>query len=129
MLDEAITRAALVLRARAVIDHQRSAWGRIHMVAAAAWPNPGGARIGAYARAAQYDGREVTRAALQGTYAKDGSSPWRRRHAHFPAPVVTLGMRPVWDWLAVDRWLAQPRKTGRPPRDVATSHPSAIAGH
>ena len=40
------------------------------------------ARIGGYARAAAYDGREVTRAALRGTYAKDERAVIEAAAAH-----------------------------------------------
>jgi hypothetical protein len=39
---------------------------------------------------------------------------WRRRHADFPAPLVTLAAGPVWDWADVERWIAVPRPQGRP---------------
>ena len=39
---------------------------------------------------------------------------WRRRHASFPAPIVTLAVGPVWHWSDVARWLAIPRPPGRP---------------
>lgn len=31
---------------------------------------------------------------------------WRRRHADFPRPVVTLGAGPIWNWAAVEEWIA-----------------------
>lgn len=41
---------------------------------------------------------------------------WRARHADFPEPVVQLAAGPVWDWRAVEQWLAKPRPAGRPKR-------------
>lgn len=42
---------------------------------------------------------------------------WRRRHADFPAPLVTLAVGPVWQWADVARWAERPRlRTGRPRR-------------
>lgn len=48
-----------------------------------------------------------------------GTSPgmvhqWRRRHADFPAPLVTLAIGPIWTWEPVKEWLDKPRKPGRP---------------
>lgn len=39
---------------------------------------------------------------------------WRSRHADFPAPIVQLAAGPVWTWSDVARWLAVPRRAGRP---------------
>lgn len=39
---------------------------------------------------------------------------WRVRHADFPAPLLTLKIGPVWEWAAVQPWLARVRKPGRP---------------
>ena len=39
---------------------------------------------------------------------------WRQRHADFPAPIVLLAAGPVWRWSDVARWLAVPRRSGRP---------------
>lgn len=43
---------------------------------------------------------------------------WRRRHADFPAPLVTLRQGPVWDWATVAPWVERqrtaPNKGGRP---------------
>jgi hypothetical protein len=41
---------------------------------------------------------------------------WRVRHEDFPAPLVTLAIGPIWKWRDVERWLAKPRRTGRPPK-------------
>jgi len=41
---------------------------------------------------------------------------WRHRHDTFPAPVTVLATGPVWWWEDVERWLAIPRKAGRPAR-------------
>lgn len=41
---------------------------------------------------------------------------WRQRHADFPDPVETLAMGPVWYASDIDRWLAVPRRAGRPRR-------------
>ena len=37
----------------------------------------------------------------------------RRRHPSFPAPFY-IGRSPAWHWPAVARWLAVPRRPGRP---------------
>ncbi len=41
---------------------------------------------------------------------------WRRRHAEFPDPVLTLTMGSIWYWPDVEEWA---RSTGRltPPAD------------
>jgi hypothetical protein len=39
---------------------------------------------------------------------------WRARHADFPAPLVTLAIGPIWKWATVEKWLARPRRPGRP---------------
>jgi predicted nucleic acid-binding protein len=31
---------------------------------------------------------------------------WRRRHADFPLPVTQLAAGPIWNWSAVDAWIA-----------------------
>lgn len=35
---------------------------------------------------------------------------WRRRHADFPQPIVTLTKAMLWHWPDVERWA---RRTGR----------------
>lgn len=39
---------------------------------------------------------------------------WRQRHPEFPTPITTLAAGPVWAWSDVARWLAIPRRSGRP---------------
>jgi hypothetical protein len=39
---------------------------------------------------------------------------WRSRHADFPEPIATLAAGPVWAWSDVARWIAVPRRPGRP---------------
>jgi hypothetical protein len=41
------------------------------------------------------------------------------RHPTFPAPVARVGRSPVWRLVDVERWLATPRKPGRPRSQVA----------
>lgn len=35
---------------------------------------------------------------------------WRRRHADFPRPILTLRLGRIWSWSEVERWA---RATGR----------------
>ena len=44
---------------------------------------------------------------------------WRRRHADFPQPLVTLGLGRVWSWPDVEEWA---RRTGRMPDGLAICH-------
>ena len=39
---------------------------------------------------------------------------WRRRHANFPAPVTQLAAGPIWNWSAIEAWVAarEKRSTG-----------------
>src|SRR5262245_14065913 len=39
---------------------------------------------------------------------------WRRRHKDFPQPVSHIGNSLLFDWGAVEVWLAAPRASGRP---------------
>lgn len=45
---------------------------------------------------------------------QDTVQAWRNRHPSFPDPAQALAMGPVWWWSDVARWLAIPRRPGRP---------------
>lgn len=45
---------------------------------------------------------------------------WRKRHADFPEPLVTLATGPVWEWDKVADWVrAHDPSPGRPRKPVA----------
>lgn len=38
---------------------------------------------------------------------------WRRRHADFPRPILTLRLGRIWSWPDVERWAGATGRLGR----------------
>lgn len=75
------------------------------------------AELDAFDRSIEIGLVSVTEIAQRLGRSADAIHQARRRHADFPAPLVTLATGPVWAWSDVERWAAIPRPGGRPRKE------------